>query len=281
MLCVGVVGAGVIGSGVALCACLRGHQVRLVDDRASQLEGSLAGMARQLRFRRFFGLDDSQDASRILGRVQSATSLELLSECSVVVENITEDWALKAELYPLFDRFCPQAMLAANTSALPIAELGSLLARPERLVGIHFMNPVHLNGWVELIEAPSTSPATLSQAHDFLESLGKQWVSVKDGAGFVSNRVLMLTLNEAIRVLDEGRAEADGIDRLFRGCFGHAEGPLATADLIGLDTVLNTLEILAERVDPQRFEPAPRLRAMVAAGRLGRKSGKGFFEYEN
>lgn len=275
---VGVVGAGVIGTGVALCACLRGLEVSLVDCSETQLCKSLGVMREQLRFRRLFGQDDALPAETVLSGVSTGTALESLRDCAVVVENIVEDWGEKAKLYPLLDRHCPDATLAANTSAFPIQELGSLLEDPSRLVGIHFMNPVHLNEWVELVQGPA-SGARFAAAQEFLEAMGKRWVTVSDGVGFVSNRVLMLTLNEAIRALEEERAGAADIDRLFRGCFGHAEGPLATADLIGLDTVLYTLEFLAQRIDRHRFEPAARLRQMVAAGELGRKTGKGFFEY--
>jgi 3-hydroxybutyryl-CoA dehydrogenase len=171
-------------------------------------------------------------------------------------------------------------IFAANTSAISITRIASVTDRPDRVVGTHFMNPVPLMPVVEVIRGYHTSEATLETTRALLAAMGKQAIVVKDWPGFVSNRVLMLTLNEAIWLVQDGVARAEDVDAIFRGCFGHKMGPLATADLIGLDTILDSLEVLYDSYKDPKFRPCPLLAQMVAAGIRGRKSGAGFFTYE-
>jgi 3-hydroxybutyryl-CoA dehydrogenase len=168
-----------------------------------------------------------------------------------------------------------------NTSCIPIGQIAALLPNPENVIGMHFLNPVPLKNLVEVITAPSTSSRTLERAKDFLQSLDKTWVVVKDAPGFVTNRILMPTINEAIRVVHEGIAEPRDVDRIFKLGFGHKMGPLATADLIGLDTVRDSLAVLHECFGDPKYLPCPLLEKMIESGSLGRKTGKGFYEYES
>jgi 3-hydroxybutyryl-CoA dehydrogenase len=208
------------------------------------------------------------------------TSYEALAEVDFVVENVVEKWAVKREVYPRLDRLCrPQVIFAANTSCLSITRLAAQTARPERVIGMHFMNPVPLKPTVELIRGHHTSRETVEAAQEFLAGMGKDAIVVEDLPGFVTNRVLMLTINEAVFVVQDRVAPAEDVDRLFRSCFGHKMGPLETGDLIGLDTILDSLEVLHESYGDDKFRPAPLLRKMVDAGLLGRKSGRGFYDY--
>jgi 3-hydroxybutyryl-CoA dehydrogenase len=170
-------------------------------------------------------------------------------------------------------------VFAANTSAIEIARIAAATGRPDRVLGMHFMNPVYAKPTVEMIRARATSESTLDRARTLLRQMGKDAIVVGDAPGFVSNRVLMLTINEAIRVVEEGIASSEDVDRLFRTCFGHKMGPLETADLIGLDTILYSIEVLHEEFADSKYRPCPLLRKMVRAGLHGRKSGKGFYDY--
>ena len=197
-----------------------------------------------------------------------------------MIENATERWEVKREIYPRLDALCSdETIVAANTSAFPITRIASLSQRPDRIVGIHFMNPVPLKSTVELIPGYHTSNETLEQTQRLLQAMGKEWVLVGDAPGFVSNRVLMLTINEAAFLLNDGVSTAEDVDRVFKSCFGHPMGPLETADLIGLDTILYSIEVLQDAYADSKYRPCPLLKRMVAAGLLGRKSGEGFYEY--
>jgi 3-hydroxybutyryl-CoA dehydrogenase len=197
-----------------------------------------------------------------------------------VIENVPEKWEIKREVYPRLDALCPErTVFAVNTSCISITRVGGLTRRPERVVGMHFMNPVPLKPMVEVIRGYHTSEETLDTARRLLRQMGKDGIVVNDLPGFVSNRILMLTVNEAIFVLQDGVATAEQVDQLFKTCFGHKMGPLETADLIGLDTILYSIEVLYESYSDGKYRPAPLLRKMVDAGLLGRKSGKGFYDY--
>ncbi len=279
MTTVGVVGAGVMGTGVTQSLALYGHKVIVVDVDDEILVRAQEEVDRNIRL---IGLWGPQPAgSTETGpSPEYATDYDRLATADFIIENITEDWDLKKHVYPQIDRICPpHAVFAANTSAISVTRLASLTSRPQQVLGMHFMNPVPLKKTVEIIKGWHTSEATLDVARDLLASIGKQGVVVGDMPGFVSNRVLMLTVNEAVFLVQDDVASAADIDRIFRECFGHKMGPLETADLIGLDTILASVEVLYESFADSKYRPCPLLKKMVAAGLHGRKSGAGFYNY--
>lgn len=269
-----------MGRGVAQNAATHGVRAVLVDCERVALDSALTEIHNGLRFSALFG-KASGDAGLLMDRIEVCTDLERLNGAEYVVENITEDWALKQALYRSLDRICPPScVFAANTSALSITKIGALVSAPERVIGVHFMNPVPMTKTVEVIRGFHTSEQSLRKTEAMLTSLGKDWVLVNDSPGFISNRVLMLTINEAIFLLQERVAEnPESVDRVFKSCFGHKMGPLETADLIGLDTILRSLEVLLESYSDPKFRPCPLLKKMVDAGLHGRKSHRGFYEY--
>jgi len=278
---VGVIGAGVIGGGVAQNLAETGHQVVVVDLTEEILCCAERKIRRNVRLGRMLKRDeDKADADAILGRIRFTTEYALLKEVDFVIENVVEKWEVKEHVYNQIDRLCRRdCVFASNTSAIGITRIASLTNRAPQVIGIHFMNPVPLKHTVEVIRGQQTSFETIERARALLEGMNKQVILVNDSPGFVSNRVLMLTINEAILVVQEKVAKAEDVDLLFRSCFGHAMGPLETADLIGLDTILLTLEVLCDSYGEEKYRPAPLLREMVAAGLCGRKSGRGFYPY--
>ncbi|MFE1250337.1 3-hydroxyacyl-CoA dehydrogenase family protein [Streptomyces sp. NPDC058741] len=277
---VGVVGAGVMGVGVAQNLAQTGHRVVLVDVFDDVLDGARRELRTGLRAYALFNKGAGVDIAGVFDRIEFTTDYELLAEADLVVENVTEDWAVKKEVYERIDRIVrPEAVFAVNTSALSITRVASVTSRPERVVGMHFMNPVPMKPMVEVIRGYHTTPETIDTARRFLAELGKECIVVEDVPGFVSNRVLMLTINEAAFLVQDGVAPAADVDRIFRTCFDHRMGPLETADLIGLDTILKSVEVLYESFNDDKYRPAPLLKKMVAAGLLGRKSGEGFHTY--
>jgi 3-hydroxybutyryl-CoA dehydrogenase len=274
---VGVVGAGVMGAGVAQDLAQHGYQVVLVDTSELVLRRALDGITAGARMSRLLG---SAAPKLDTGLVDATTDLDRLSDVDFVVENITEKWSLKQDLYPQLDYLCrPDVVFAANTSAIPITRIASVTGRPDRVLGMHFMNPVPLKKCVEVIRGWHTSEDTISEAQQLLAGLGKEGVVVNDSPGFVSNRVLMLTVNEAVFLVQDKVASAEEVDRIFTSCFDHRMGPLATADLIGLDTILYSIEVLYESFQDSKYRPCPLLRQMVDAGLHGRKTGQGFYQY--
>lgn len=277
---VGVVGAGVMGAGVAHDLARTGHDVVLVDISRAALERAEQEIRQLTRLQVLMRAGHLSSPDAVLARVLATVDHGRLADADFVVENVTERWSVKAEVYERLDAICAaRTVIAANTSAISITRLASVTGRADRIVGIHFMNPVFLKPLVEVIRGTHTSDETLAATAALLRGMGKDWVVVDDAPGFVTSRVLMLTLNEAIWLLQDRVATATDVDRLFKGCFGHRMGPLETADLIGLDTVLLSLEALQESYGDPKFRPCPLLRRMVAAGTLGRKSGSGFFDY--
>jgi 3-hydroxybutyryl-CoA dehydrogenase len=281
MSMVGVVGAGVMGTGVADNAARSGHDVVLVDISPAALGLALERIERDCRMSRLI-TGRAVDAAAVLARIKTADSVPAVADCDIIVENVTEKWEVKRPLYEELDRACgPEAIFVVNTSAIPITRVGSATSRPDLVVGVHFMNPVPMKKSVELIPGRLTSAATVRRTREFLDSLEKAAILVSDSCGFVSNRVLMLTVNEAAFLVYEGVADAATVDEVFRSCFGHPMGPLETADLIGIDTILYSIEVLYEHFADSKYRPCPLLREMTAAGQHGRKSGEGFYAYDS
>ncbi len=278
---VGVVGAGVMGVGVAQNLAQTGHEVVLIDVTEERLQEARKEVAQALRMQSFFQKKkEGESHDTILGRIHLTTDYGDLSDVDFVVENTTEKWPIKEKVYRLMDPICPErAVFAVNTSCISITKVGAVTQRPDRIVGMHFMNPVPLKNMTEVIRGHHTSEQTLDIARQFLQGMGKDCIVVNDMPGFVSNRVLMLTINEAIFVVQDQVASAEDVDRLFKTCFGHKMGPLETGDLIGLDTILYSLDVLYESYNDSKFRPAPLLKKMVDAGLHGRKSGEGFYNY--
>jgi 3-hydroxybutyryl-CoA dehydrogenase len=274
---VGVVGAGVMGVGVAQNLAQYGYEAIVVDRTDEILERAAGQVRANARMARLLG---SRAPEPDLGLIRYTTDDRQLAEADFVIENITEKWDLKKEMYPRLDATCgPEVVFAANTSAISITRLAGLTGRPDRVLGMHFMNPVPLKPAVEVIRGWHTSDETLDTARALLTGMGKEAIVVADAPGFVSNRVLMLTVNEAVYLVQDQVASAAEVDRIFKSCFGHPMGPLETADLIGLDTILQSVEVLYESFNDSKYRPCPLLKRMVDAGLHGRKSGEGFYSY--
>lgn len=279
---VGVVGAGVMGAGLAHELAQTGHSV-ILNDVSEQALNNARGIIRQnIRLQAFFKEKKRESsAAETLKRISFSTDIASLGDTDFVIESVTEKWEVKKAVFAKLDSVCaPHVVFASNTSAIPITRLASATTRATQVIGMHFMNPVSLKSMVEVIRGYHTSDETLEVAKTLLARMGKQCIVVKDSPGFVSNRVLMLTVNEAIFLIHEQVASPEEIDLLFTTCFGHKMGPLATADLIGLDTILFSLEVLYESFNDSKYRPCPLLNKMVAAGLLGRKSGHGFYTYD-
>ena len=279
---VGVVGAGVMGVGVAQNLAQTGHQVILVDISENILDKAKHEIRNNIRFQGFFKKSERQETpDEIIEKIDFSTNYKILEDVDFVIENVTEKWDIKKDIYPLLDSICPaECIFSANTSAIPITRIASVTKRADKVLGIHFMNPVPMKPMVEMIRGYHTSEATIETAKKMLSQMGKECILVNDSPGFVSNRVLMLTINEAIFLLQDQVATAEDVDKIFKGCFGHKMGPLETADLIGLDTILFSIEVLYENFNDSKYRPCTLLKKMVDAGLHGRKSGKGFYVYQ-
>jgi len=281
---IGVVGAGVMGAGVAQSLAQTGHHVVLVDVSDAALERARREIRSGLRAYALFSKSADRkaavDPKLIFEHIIFTTDDRRLEGVDFVIENVTEKWPIKKAVYERIDTICrPDVIFAADTSAISITRIASATLRPPRVVGIHFMNPVPLKPMVEVIRGFHTSPETIEAARRLLAEMNKTCVVVEDSPGFVSNRVLMLTINEAIFLVQDGVASAADVDRIFKGCFEHKMGPLETADLIGLDTILYSIEVLYESFNDDKYRPCPLLKKMVDAGLHGRKSGRGFYEH--
>jgi 3-hydroxybutyryl-CoA dehydrogenase len=281
---IGIIGAGIMGSGVSLNLAQTNHKVILVDISSEILNNSAKKSSEAIRMQKLLSNKRGNIPSpeEVLDRIKFTTDYELLNEVDFVIENVTERWSSKAEVYPKLDNICSkECIFATNTSTIPITRIASLTGRAKQIIGMHFMNPVPLKPVVEVIRGYHTSEETINFAKKLLQQMGKEAIVVNDSPGFVSNRVLMLTINEAIYLQQEQVASAEDVDRIFKTCFGHKMGPLETADLIGLDTILYSLESLHENFKDSKYRPCPLLKKMVDAGLYGQKSGKGFYNYPN
>ncbi len=279
-LAVAVIGGGTMGNGIAQVFATRGHDVTLleVDDaRLARAKGAIAGSLDRIVKK---GALTQEDRDAALARVRGTTRAQDLAGAGLAVEAIVEDAALKKDLFRTLDSILPaDAVLASNTSSISITELAAATNRADRVIGMHFMNPVPVMQLVEIIRGLATSDDTYARVRDLTTALGKTPVEVMDYPGFVSNRVLMPMINEAVYCLMEGVATKEAIDSVMKLGMNHPLGPLALADLIGLDVCLNIMQVLHEGLGDSKYRPCPLLRKMVAAGHLGRKSGRGFYPY--
>ena len=279
---VGVVGAGTMGNGIAQVCAAAGLEVVMQDIGEAQVERGLqtiAGSLDRLIKKEKIGEADKQAT---LGRITTATSLDKLAEVDIVVEAATEDEALKLGIFEQLDTLCrPDAILASNTSSISLTRIAGVTRRAEQVIGMHFMNPVPMMVLVEVIRALQTSDTTYQSVHQLSEFIGKVPVEAKDSPGFVANRILIPMLNEAAYAYYEGLASAEGIDEIMKLGMAHPMGPLALADLIGIDTCYAVIKVLHDGFGDSKYRPCPIWQQMVDAGYLGRKAGRGFYRYDD
>jgi 3-hydroxybutyryl-CoA dehydrogenase len=275
-----VIGAGTMGNGIAHVYAQYGWSVTLIDVSQQALQKARETIQANLDRQAKKGAIPSDAPPQILGRIQTSNALEAAAAAQFVVEAATENPTLKFSIFESLDRVCAaDVILASNTSSISITEIASRTKRPENVIGMHFMNPVPIMQLVEVIRGHSTSDATARTVLEMSKELGKTPVEVQDYPGFVANRILMPMINEAIYTVMEGVATVESVDTVMKLGMSHLLGPLALADFIGLDVCLAILEVMHKGLGDPKYRPCPLLRRMVAAGDLGRKSGKGFYRY--
>jgi len=277
---VGVVGAGTMGNGIAHVFARNGFQVLLCDIEQRFLDRALETISTNLEREVAKGKLGAEDKAAALKRIEPVVERSQLASCDFIVEAATEKFEVKAELFRDLDRICPPGViLASNTSSISITRLAALTKRPEKVIGMHFFNPVPVMRLVEVIRGLATSQATFDTVRELALKLEKTPVEVNDAPGFVSNRVLMPLLNEAMFAVMEGVAEPEAVDEVFKLGMNHPMGPLTLADFIGLDVCLDIMRVLQDGLGDPKYRPCPLLIKMVDAGWLGKKSGRGFYKY--
>jgi 3-hydroxybutyryl-CoA dehydrogenase len=277
---IGIVGSGIMGSGIAEVAAKTGHEVILRSRKQESADAMVAGLEKSLAKQVERGKLSEEDRDATVARVSATSSLDDLKDCDLVLESIVEDLATKKQLFNELDRIVKDsAILATNTSTLPVIEMAMETGRPDKVCGVHFFNPAPMMALVEIVRPLTASDETISTALAFAETCGKQAVEVIDQAGFIVNNLLFPYLNNAVRMFENGVATKEGIDEAMKGGCNFPMGPFALLDLVGLDTSLSILEALYEEFKDPNYAPRPLLKRMVAAEQLGRKSGKGFYDY--
>jgi 3-hydroxybutyryl-CoA dehydrogenase len=277
---VGIIGSGIMGAGIAEVAAANGHDVVLRSRSKDGADAMVAGLGRSLAKQVEKGKRTEEDAAAIAGRVSATTHLGELVDVDLVIESVVEDLGVKKDLFAELDSICkPDTILATNTSTLPVVEMAMATARPDRVCGIHFFNPAPAMALVEVVRPVTAAEATVAAAIEFAAACGKDPVEVKDQAGFVVNALLFPYLNNAVRLLEGGVASKEGIDAAMKGGCGFPMGPFALLDLVGLDTSVAILDALYDEFRDPNYATVPLLRRMVTSGQLGRKSGRGFYDY--
>jgi len=277
---IGVLGAGTMGNGIAQVAARAGYSVIMRDVTQEFLQRGLKAIDKSLQRDVDKQRLSAEEKQSIIGRIKSTTELDALSEASLVVEAVTEDLDVKTELFGALDKITPpEAILASNTSSISITRLGAATSRPDKVIGMHFMNPVPVMKLVEVIRGIATSNETYERVRSLSEKLGKTALDCNDSPGFVSNRVLLPMINEAIFTLYEGVATRESIDGIMKLGMNHPMGPLQLADFIGLDVCLAILNVLYDGLGDPKYRACPLLKRYVDAGWLGKKTGRGFYEY--
>ncbi|MFY9618371.1 MAG: 3-hydroxybutyryl-CoA dehydrogenase [Pyrinomonadaceae bacterium] len=276
----GVVGAGTMGNGIAQVAARAGFDVVMRDVSEDFLARGLKAVDKSLQRDVDKERLSAEEKSAVFGRIKTATELDALSDAFIVVEAVTEDLAVKTEVFRALDQITkPDCILASNTSSISMTKLGAATERPDKVIGMHFMNPVPVMKLVEVIRGAATSDETYERVRELSEKLGKTPLECQDYPGFISNRVLMPMINEAIFALHEGVATRESIDGIMKLGMNHPMGPLTLADFIGLDVCLAIMNVLHEGFGDSKYRPCPLLKRYVDAGWLGKKSGRGFYEY--
>ena len=276
---VAVVGAGTMGNGIAHAFAQHGHPVRLIDVAEAQLQKARTTIADNLERQVKKSVITAGQRDATLSNLSLSIAREDAADCGIIIEAVPENRALKAEILRSIDGVSSDAILASNTSSISITDLAAVVSRPDRFIGMHFMNPVPLMTLVELIRGQATSPESMTIASELCAQLGKTALEAADYPGFIANRILMPMINEAIFAYMEGVGTAEAIDGVMKLGMNHPMGPLTLADFIGLDVCLAILNVLHEGLGDPKYRPCPLLRRMVAAGHLGRKSGRGFYSY--
>ena len=277
---IGVIGAGTMGTGIAHVSALSGFDVTLVDIEQNLLEHSLTSIKKGLKRQVDKGKISRDEMNAALVRIQTITEMKSLSSEDIVIEAATENKEVKISIFSELDTFCPEkTILASNTSSISISLIASATNRPEKVIGMHFMNPVPIMKLVEIIRGKLTSDETTEKVKNLVEVLNKTPVECNDSSGFVSNRILMPMINEAVFCLADGVATAEAIDKIMTLGMAHPMGPLTLADLIGLDICLAIMKVLHRDMGDNKYRPCPLLEEMVSAGNLGRKTGQGFYSY--
>ncbi len=277
---IGVIGAGTMGRGIAQVCAASGFDVVMSDISADAVAAGLAAIEKQLARAVEKERMSAAEKDAVLSRIETVTGIEEMAGAGVCIEAATENPEVKLELFRSLEAVCREdTILASNTSSISLTKIAGACARPERVIGMHFFNPVPLMKLVELIRALQTSDATFEAAQSLAARLGKTAVAVADSPGFVVNRMLVPMINEAVYALAEGLASAEEIDLAMKLGLSHPIGPLALADLIGIDVCLDVMDVMYREFSDSKYRPCPLLRKMVDAGRLGRKSGRGFFDY--